>query len=323
MSVKYKDYYQILGVSKSSTKEEISKAYKQLARKYHPDLNQNNAAAEEKFKEVNEAHEVLKDDEKRKLYDTLGADWEQGQRFRQGGQGGNPFGNGGSFFDIFEEIFKQNNGGGRQNPFGADPFGNFSGRGGAGGFGGGFGNNFGGQTSYRRGRDIETELFITLEEAVNGGEKHFTIGDKNLKVNIPKGVKNGGKLRLQGQGHHGTPAGDLYITLQYAKHKTFEVDGNNLIYTAEISPIQGLFGSKILVPTLDSSVELNIPSNSSSGRKLRLREKGLGAPNSRGDLYVKISIALPNFENLSEKEKELWESLRELQESQNSQEETK
>ncbi len=303
MSVTYKDYYEVLNVTRTSTKDEIAKAYKKLARKYHPDLNQNNAEAEEKFKEINEAYEVLKDDEKRKMYDQLGHNWQHGQQF-QGAHGfdfsqfgnGQFQGGGGDFSDFFEVLFGQ--GRARQSGgFGADPFGGF-------------------QSRPRRGRDVEAELHITLEESVKGGEKHFTLNNgKNLKVNLPKGVKNGGKLRLKGQGGQGNPAGDLYVILHYAKHAEFEVENDNITYTLELSPTQAMFGTKAQVPTLENSVELNIPANSNSGRKLRLKEKGLGSPEKRGDLYVKISIVLPKFEELSEKEQELWKELQSLKES--------
>ncbi len=300
MSVTYKDYYEVLNVTRSSTKDEIAKAYKKLARKYHPDLNPNNSEAEDKFKEINEAYEVLKDDEKRKLYDQLGHNWQHGQQFQNGAGGhdfsqfgnfgGGQFSGGGDFSDFFEMLFGQRGGPRGAGGAGGDPFGGFSSR-------------------QRRGRDIETELTITLEEAVNGGEKHFTLNNKTLKVNLPKGVKNGGKLRLQGQGSAGAPNGDLYIILHYAKHQNFEIENDNLICEVELSPTQGMFGAKVLVPTLEGSVELNIPAGSSSGRKLRLRGKGLGAPSKRGDLYAKIVILLPKFDDLSDKQKELWQEL--------------
>ncbi len=302
----YKDYYEVLGVSRSTSKEDIAKAYKKLARKYHPDLNQNNPEAEEKFKEINEAYEVLKDDEKRKMYDQLGHNWKHGQQFQNGQHGfdfsqfagfnGGQFGgNSEGFSDFFDLLFGQAGGRmhGNRNAYSGDPF---------------------AHQRARRGRDIESELYISLEEAVHGGEKHFSLNNKNLKVNLPKGVKNGGKLRLQGQGYPGSPAGDLYVVLHYAKHQKFEIDNDNIICNVEISPTQGLFGTKVKVPTLEGEVELNIPENSSSGRKLRLRGKGLGAPNARGDLYAKIQIVLPKFEELSEKQQELWKALQEVNE---------
>lgn len=301
MAVNYKDYYEVLGTTRSASKEEISKSYKKLARKYHPDLNQNNSEAEEKFKEVNEAYEVLKDDEKRKMYDQLGHNWKHGQQFN--GHGGfdysqfSGFGgqNAHGFSDFFETIFGQQ--GRSSSGYSADPFAGFGGR-------------------SRRGRDIEANLVITLEESVHGGEKHFSLNDKNLKVNLPKGVKNGGKLRLQGQGHAGTPAGDLYVIINYANHSRFEVEGQDITVNVEISPTEALFGTKALVQTLEGEVELNIPAESSSGRKLRLKGKGLGAPDKRGDLYAKIAIITPKQENLSDEEKEYWQKLHELSKKQ-------
>ncbi len=305
MSVTYKDYYEVLDVPRTATKDEISKAYKKLARKYHPDLNQNDKEAEEKFKEVNEAHEVLKDDEKRRMYDQLGHNWQHGQQFQnaQGFDfsqfGGGQFSGNGDFSDFFEMLFGQRaQRGGARGGFGADPFGSFS-------------------TRQRRGRDIETELYITLEEAVHGGEKHFSLNDKNLKVNIPKGVKNGGKLRLQGQGGGGSPSGDLYIVMHYAKHSNFEIEGDNLITNVELTPVQAMFGAKVHVPTLEGTVELNIPPQSNTGRKLRLKGKGLGTQNARGDLYARVIINLPKFEELSDKAKQLWEELNQEENKEN------
>lgn len=303
MSVEYKDYYKILGVGKSADKDEISRAYKKLARKYHPDLNPGNAEAEEKFKEVTEAYEVLKDDEKRKLYDQLGPNWQQAQ---QGGFGGNPFGggttytfngqsfDGSQFSDFFETLF----GGGR--------------RGSHGGF---RGTSFGGFSSQpQAGRDVEADIEISLEDAVRGGEHSFSlqIGEdtKKLRVNIPAGVKDGARLRLAGQGYaspNGGPRGDLYLRICLAPHSLFHVDGKDLTYEADIEPWQAVLGAKIKVPTLDGSVELTVPAGTSSGRRMRLRGKGLGPANDRGDLYVRIGIHVPS--SLTDKQRKLWESL--------------
>lgn len=306
MSVEYKDYYKILGVGREASKDEISKAFKKLARQYHPDLNPGNKDAEEKFKEINEAYEVLKDDEKRKMYDQLGPNWQQGQHFN-----GNPFGGGGNtrftfngqefsgqgfegsgFSDFFETLF----GGGRQQ----------------GGFGGG---SFGGFSSRpQRGRDVEADISVTLEDAVKGGERGVTLqgdeGPKTLKVNIPAGVKDGAKLRLAGQGYaspNGGPKGDLYLRIRFAPHSLFHVDGTDLVYDLRLAPWQAVLGTKVKVPTLEGDVELSIPAGTGSGKKMRLRGKGLGPAASRGDLYVRVGIDAPK--NLSARQRELWEAL--------------
>lgn len=308
MGVEYKDYYKILGVERGASKEEISKAFKKLARQYHPDLNPGNASAEEKFKEINEAYEVLKDDQKRKMYDQLGPNWQQGQQFGGGqGFGGQGFGgqrftfngqqfgggqgfDGSGFSDFFETLF---GGGARQ---GGDPF------------GGGF------SRAPQRGRDIEAEISLALEDAVHGGEHSFTLesseGPKKLKVNIPAGVKDGAKLRLSGQGYasaNGGPKGDLYLIIRFAPHSLFHVDGTDLVYEAHIAPWQAVLGARIKVPTLDGSVELSVPAGTGSGKKMRLRGKGLGPLSARGDLYVRVAIDAPK--DLTDRQRELWEDL--------------
>lgn len=290
MSVSYKDYYKVLEVERSATTEEIDKAYKQLARKHHPDLNQGDSGAEERFKDINEAHEVLKDSEKRRLYDQLGPSWQDGQRFQgasgfnfQGGQG---FG-GGDFSDFFDVLFGQ---GQRQG-----------------------GASFGHSSRPRRGRDVEVSLKLSLEEVVKGGAKSFSLsgqdGPKNLNVNIPVGIKDAAKLRLAGQGRNGTPSGDLYLIVHYQKHPLFKVDGINVSTEIILSPWEAVFGTKMRVPTLEGEVEMNIPAGSHSGRKLRLKGKGLGTANNRGDEYVIIGIQVPSIETMTEKEKELWQEL--------------
>ncbi len=318
MSMEYKDYYKILGVAKTATKDEISKAYKKLARKHHPDLNPDDPGAENKFKEVNEAHEVLKDPEKRKLYDQLGPNWQHGQNFQPppgyenvhfhfGGQGGQGFDASG-FSDFFETVF-----GG-------------AGRGGAGfrssqGFGGQ--GPFGGAQDYarrpRRGHDAETTLELTLEEAYRGGGKTLSLQEqmpgqapqlKTLQVNIPPGVKNGAKIRLAGQGNPGSgggPAGDLYLKVRILPHPWFSLDGVNIVYDLPLTPWEAALGAKVRVPTLEGDVELNVPPGSDSGQKLRLRGRGLGQGTQRGDLFVRLAIKSPR--ELSEREKELWQEL--------------
>jgi curved DNA-binding protein len=324
MSVEYKDYYKILGVPKTATQDEISKAFKKLARKYHPDLNPNNPEAESKFKEANEANEVLKDPEKRKLYDQLGPNWQQGQNFQpppgfenmrfhfsQGGPGGGPgggFGGGmggaGGFSDFFETLF---GGGG----MGGGPGRGFS------GFGGGF------QQRPRRGQDAEVSYEIGLEEAYAGGPQSVSLQEqglgqdgrpqmqnRTLKVNIPPGIKDGQKIRLAGQGSPGGAGGepgDLYLKVRLRPHPEFKVKDDNVVYDLKLAPWEAVLGATVRVPTLDGAVEMKIPAGVGSGSKLRVRGKGLGPSGRRGDQFVRIMIQSPK--ELSPEERALWEDL--------------
>lgn len=317
MGVEYKDYYKLLGVERNAGKDEISKAFKKLARKYHPDMNPDNKEAEDKFKDINEAYEVLKDDEKRKLYDQLGPNWQHGQNFQQPpgfenftfyGGGGQNFGQSGGFSgsfggsgfsDFFETLF---GGAGRGQGFGPDPFSSFTRR-------------------PQRGRDVEAELGLTLEEAHNGGRKNVSIsspgaGSKALEINIPVGVKEGARIRLAGQGDpapggpgSGQP-GDLYLRVKLLPHKHFALEGNNILYELNLAPWEAALGVKVRVPTLDKEVELSVPAGSSSGKRFRLRGKGLGSGTGKGDQYVRLNIKMPH--KLEPEEKELWEKLSEV-----------
>ncbi|WP_029894171.1 DnaJ C-terminal domain-containing protein [Desulfohalovibrio reitneri] len=329
MSVKYKDYYEILDVSRSASQEEISKAYKKLARKYHPDLNPDDPEAENKFKEVGEAYEVLKDPEKRKLYDSLGPNWQQGQDFqpppgyeRHFGGAGGPGGAGfEGFSDFFEFIFGGGGGG----------FAGGGGRGQAGGFEDMFGRaGFTGGTGFggprqRRGSDAEATLGLTLEEAYRGGSKTISMQEqavgpdgrprnqtKTLNVNIPPGIKSGQRIRLAGQGNPGMgggKAGDLYLKVNIRPHSRFKVEENNIVVDLPLTPWEAALGAQVKVPTLDGRVEMKIPAGSSSGQKLRLRGKGLGSGVNKGDMFVRLLIKLPR--ELTDEQRELWEKLAE------------
>lgn len=313
MAVEYKDYYKLLGVSKAATKDEIGKAFKKLARKYHPDLNQDDKEAESKFKDINEAYEVLKDEEKRKLYDTLGPDWQNAQHFQNqgGGYSGSPFGGGGfsgsfngqgfnasGFSDFFETLF----GGGRASGggFGGDPFGAFTQR-------------------SRKGQDIDVTIHLTLEDAYCGGSKSISLQGgsgqvRNLEVKIPAGVKNGARIRLTGQGEPGNgqnaKPGDLFLHVSLHPHPIFSLDDNDIVYELAVSPWEAALGAKVRVPTLDGTVELSIPPGSGSSKKFRLRGKGLGSGSNKGDQFVRLAISVPS--NLTDEEKELWEKLRDI-----------
>ncbi|MFO7718508.1 MAG: J domain-containing protein, partial [Desulfohalobium sp.] len=313
--MEYKDYYEVLGVDRNASQEDIHKAFKKLARKYHPDLNPDDQEAERKFKEANEAYEVLKDPEKRKRYDHLGADWEHGQDFDPppgyenmhftfgGGQGG-----AGGFSDFFETIF-------------GDMFGgraNF--QGGQGGFGGG---QFGGRGFQQKGQDAEASLELSLEDAYSGGQKTVTLQErvpgpdgrvrvqpKTLQVNIPAGVKDGARIRLSGQGNPGMgggPHGDLFLKVHLRPHQLFKVEGSNIVYDLPLAPWEAALGAQVRVPTLEGQVEMNIPAGVGSGQKLRLRGRGLGKGQKKGDQLVRVMIKTPK--HLSEEEKALWEQL--------------
>jgi curved DNA-binding protein len=315
--MEYKDYYEILGVDKKLSKEEISKAYKKLAKKYHPDLNPNDPKAEDKFKEVTEAYEVLKDEEKRKLYDSLGSNWQHGQNFQpppgyenvhfefRGDQSGAGF----DFSDFFENIFGggfSRTGKGFQKSsrgFQRDPFSQ-----------GGFS---------RKGQDAEAALELSLEEAYRGGSKSITLQEqvvgpdgrpmvqhKTLSVNIPQGIKDGNKIRLSGQGSPGMgsgQSGDLYLKVRILPHPVFKLDGNNIIYDLSLAPWEAALGTSLRVPTVDGEVEMTIPQGVSSGRKMRIRGKGMGKGTTKGDQLVRIMIKVPD--KATAREKELWEKL--------------
>ena len=313
MSVEYKDYYKILGVEKSATKEEITKAYKKLARKHHPDLNQGDKKSEDRFKELNEAHEVLKDPEKRRMYDQLGPGWQHGQNFQRppgfenmrfdfGGSGADFGGSG--FSDFFETLFGQGGGGFTNASFGGgNPFGGY----------GGF------SPQPRKGRDVEAKLSLTLEEAFHGGKKALTLSNapgaapRSLEVNIPAGVKNGARIRLSGQGDPGLvggPAGDMYLKVAIDAHPHFHLDDTDIIYDLHLTPWDAALGVVAPVPTLSGKVEIKIAPGTSSGKKLRLRGKGLGSGKNKGDQFVRIAIDM--HEPGTPEARNAWERLREL-----------
>ena len=306
--VDYKDYYNILGVGKKATTDDIKKAYRKLARKYHPDANPGNPEAEEKFKEIGEAYEVLKDPQKRQRYDQLGANWKQyantgwpggGQSYTYdfGGGKGFSFENmGGGFSDFFEMFFGS----------GADQ--RFSGFDFRQDFGGG------GARAPQKGQDMQSSMKISLGEAYTGTQRSIRLQKegktRTVNVKIPAGIKDGGKIRLAGQGGSspmGGAAGDLYIVINITGHKLFRRKGSDLYIEIPVSMKEAYMGGKIDIPTFDGKVDMRLPAKTQSGRTLRLKGKGMPGlrGESRGDLYVKIQIVFP--EKLDKKKKKQFE----------------
>jgi len=324
----YKDYYAVLGVPKGATAKDIKQAYRKLARKYHPDFNPDNKAAEETFKEVNEAYEVLSDADKRKLYDQFGSDWKTWERqggnpdgfWQQWGQGGRPggytrapgpggFGGGDSFSDFFQQLFGGLGGVGgmRGGSYGGD----------IGDLLGGFGGR--GPAPSRRGRNYEQPVQITLEEAYSGTRRMVRIGDQRLEVSIPAGAKSGTRVRVSGKGGAGAgggPAGDLYLVIEVAAHAKFKRDGENLETRVGVDLYTAVLGGEVWVSLPDGrSVMLTVPSETQNGTRFRLRGQGmpvLGEPSERGDLFAAVDVELPT--GLSDGEREHFESLRDLRE---------
>jgi curved DNA-binding protein len=309
--MKYVDYYKSLGVERGVSQQEISSAYKKLARKFHPDLNKN-PTAEAKFKEVTEAYEVLKDPEKRKRYDTLGADWKHGAPFEAPPGWGDgvrfeygPAGGGGAgFSDFFEAFFggRGRRGGGAAAGFDLGEL--FGGRG------------RGGASQPPGGQDVESTLTIPLEDVYRGGKKTVDIdgpsGHRRYDVKIPRGVRSGERIRLAGQGiGRGKAKGDLYLTIEIAPHSTFRVEGDDLAVAVPIDAWDAALGCRMPVPTLEGEVQMTVPAGQSSGQRLRLKGKGLPRRDGgEGDLYVELRIVVPK--TLTPEQEQLFQRLKQL-----------
>jgi len=300
--VDYQDYYQTLGVGKTATKDQIKKAYRKLARQYHPDVNPNNPEAERKFKEINEANEVLSDDEKRRKYDQLGADW---QRYQQAGAGRSSTGGGG--FDWSQ--YAQGDGGG--DPFGGADFSDFFGS-----MFGGMGGSQGGSARPRTGQDYQAELELSLEDAYQGGPRTLTVNGKSLRLTIQPGVEEGQVIRLRdqgGPGRNGGPAGSLYITLRIHPDARYSRTGSDLTMDVPISIYTALLGGEHTVETLSGPVKITIKPETQNGTRLRLRGKGFPVYRQAGqfgDLYLRLSLTLP--QQLTDQEKILFRQLADL-----------
>lgn len=295
--MQFKDYYQIMGVARDATQDEIKRAYRKLARKYHPDVSKE-PDAEVRFKELGEAYEVLKDAEKRTAYDQLGANWKGGQEFRpppdwnagfEFGGGGFTGGDAADYSDFFESLF-----------------------------GRGFHASGAGRASFRaRGEDHHVKVLISLEDTYQGATRtitlrvpgvdaqgHVTTTERVLNITIPKGIREGQHIRLSGQGSPGAgegKAGDLYLQVEFLAHPLYRVDGRDLYLDLPVAPWEAALGATVKVPTLGGIVELKIPEGSGSGRKLRLKGRGMpGDP--PGDCYVVLAIALPPADTEADKD---------------------
>lgn len=299
--MEYKDYYRVLGVPRGATQDEIKKAYRLLARKYHPDVSRE-ANAEEKFKEVAEAYEVLKDPKKRAAYDQLGS-WQPGQEFRPPPDWERQFrgfefdrgGGGGDFSDFFSQLFGMGRGAGPR-----------------------------GTRFAMQGQDLEARVELSLEEALQGRETQFQLAQterdaqgrtrrapRSVRVRIPKGATDGQRLRVPGKGGKGSggaPDGDLYLTITLRPHPLFRPDGHDLYLDLPVAPWEAALGASMDVPTLDGHARIKVPGGSRSGQKLRLMGKGLPKPGGgAGDLYCVLQVVVPP--TLSERERALYEEL--------------
>ena len=298
--MEYKDYYKILGVPKGASEKEIKAAYRKLARKYHPDVNQGNKDAEARFKEIGEAYEVLSDKDKRKRYDTLGENWQAFGQTR-GPQGWPGAGGGGVRID-FEDL----GGAGGFSEFFRTFFG-----GGAAGFGGGGG--FGPEEIPAS--DAEAEVDLTLGEVLRGTtrELHLEGARRRVEVKIPPGVREGSRVRVAGEGGRGAGGrkGDLYLRVRVAPDPVFERRGDDLATTVRVPLTAAVLGGEAQVPTLDGTVGIKIPAGTPAGQVFRLRGHGLpklGEKGSRGDLLATLAVDLPR--SLTSEQKELFEELR-------------
>lgn len=310
----YKDYYATLGVKRDASQDEIQKAYRKLARKFHPDVNKD-PKAESKFKEINEAYEVLKDPDKRSKYDQFGQAWKQRQQ-----TGAPPPGWEGVPFDFDVRDFDFGGGGGGPQGFSSffDMLFGDRGRGAGGGWGGpGGGPGPGARSWNRRGSDQEAKITLTLEQAAQGGKHDLQMTDpgsgetSSFQVQIPPGVRPGQRIRLAGKGEkgrNGGASGDLFLHVEIAPDSRFKLDGHDLHTVVPLTPWEAALGGAVNVPTLGGAVTIRVPAGSSSGRKIRLRGKGFPRRGDEpGDLYAELRIEVPP--HLSAREKELFEEL--------------
>jgi curved DNA-binding protein len=315
----FKDYYAILEINKTASPEEIKQAFRKLARKFHPDVNPGNKQAEARFKEINEAYEVLSDPDKRKKYDQFGQYWKQvGQGFPGGGagvdMGGFDFSQYGSFDEFVNELLGRFGGGaGPRTGKRSYSYSTSTSSGRPGGFGN-F-NDFGFQdvgAGTGTGQDIEAPISLTFAEAFAGIQKRFSLGNETIDVRIPAGAKSGTRLRVRGKGQFNPMTqqrGDLYLKVELQPHTFFQMEGDNLVCEMPITPDEATLGATIDVPTPDGMVNVKLPAGVRSGQSLRLRGKGWPlAKGGRGDQLVKVAIVPPK--DLSQQEREYYEKIR-------------
>ena len=288
------DYYKVLEITKTATAADIKKAYRKLARKYHPDVSPNDKNAEIKFKEINEANEVLSNVENRKKYDKYGKDWKHADEFEKSGYNPNQQQNSGrrqqsqefsgDFSDFFESMYGNSGGGRSQSKF--------------------------------RGQDVNASLQLTLQDVYTTQKQTLTVNNKSIRITIPAGVENGQIIKIAGHGNpgaNGGPNGDLFITFSILDNKNFKRDGNNLYTNANLDLFAAVLGGEIIVNTFDGKVKLKVAAGTQTDTKVKLKGKGFPIYKSDGkfgDLYITYTIKIPN--NLSEKEKELFTELSKL-----------
>ena len=296
--MKYKDYYAILGVQRSASEDEIKKAYRRLARKYHPDVSKE-PNAKEKFQEASEAYETLRDKEKRAAYDSLGSGFRPGQDFRPPPDWFDRFG-GGRSEDLggvdLSELFESLGAFGRATGFGRRP---------------GRGGKFGGRTMAFPGEDYEVPVRLTLEEAYRGTERAVQLDGRSFTARIPRGATDGQRLRLRGKGGpgvNGGPPGDLYLDISLEPHRLFRASGHDLDLDVPLTPWEAALGAQVDIPTMEGRVSVRVPPGSRGGQKLRLAGKGLPKPGGgAGDLYAVLSVAVPG--SPTDRERALFEEL--------------
>ena len=294
--MKYRDYYDILGVARDASQDDIKRAYRRLARKYHPDVSKEETA-EKKFQELGEAYEVLKDPEKREAYDKFGSNWEHGQDFQPPPHDPNGFefrGGGftgaadGTYSDFFESLFGAARGQ----------------------------SSSAGSTSFRmKGEDQHAKIVIRLADAYHGTKQTITLSrgggqTRNLEITVPKGVIEGQRIRLEGQGmegYGGEPAGDLFLEIAFAEDPIFHAEKQDIHMELPVTPWEAALGASITVPTLDGKVQLKIPAGSQGGNKLRLKGKGLSTAKRKGDQIVTLRIFVP--EAKTEEQKALYREM--------------